>query len=249
MIKVSSLTFGPIASAICASVLALAMGSGCMSQVRLWSNADSDNPHDYTPRSPQYVHVGEIVQFRVTVEPDDADYVLLRIGKEVRLLNRASPGQYSFSKQFDKSWANRTAKLQVQAFKQIGRRDFVKIRSEVIKRPARVDERDRNLGSASMTVNCYQSKVVIKVKIAGTVEPDWRRATLELFNAKGKPIRVGYGKPGQHGFVVLGPKAFGGEYVIYYEPKYNEVRKTGQTPVLFSLPSQLIRAETVINTR
>ena len=230
----------------------LPVAGGCAAQVSVWGNSDSLNPKDYTQTSPHYVHVGETAQFRVTVEPDIADYVVLEINGEAHLLNRVATGQYAFSKHFDQALLNKTLRAQAKAYRQQGRRDYVETRGRIVKRSTASDPSDELLGAGSMMIKCYQSKVVIKFTPDGRSAPDWRQGTLELFDETGKAVRVAYGQPGRHGFVVLGPEAFGGEYVVYYEPEFDEVRRSGKTRAVFTVPGapgQTIQVETEVETR
>lgn len=214
-----------------AGVWTLALGGGCACQVRVWANSDTDDPRDYTVSSPHYIHVGETTQFRVTVEPDIADYVLMDFGGSLATLNRVGPGQYAYSKRFDRAAKE---KVSVKAYRQVGRRDVVERRGRIVRQKRFGDDADQVLGSGNMVVRCYQSKVAIRVPGTGKGEPDWARGRLEILGPGAKVTRVGYGASGKGGFVVLGPTAVGKKYVVYYQPKHDQVRRAGQTQVVFT---------------
>ena len=225
----------PAAVAFLGALVSLAALAGCACQVQVWANSDSDSPMDYTRTSPHHVHVGETTQFRITVDPDIASYVLVDFDGKLRLPNKIRPGQYSYSHYFGKGWPNRSAKINVRAYKQVGRRDYVRRGGRLIRRARSRDEPDEMIGASSMTIRCYQAKVIMKVRPPGGVTPNWRKAWLEITGPNGKGRRVRFGQSGRHGFTVLGP-AVGGGYVVFYEPKHGEVRPVGRTKVVLRIP-------------
>jgi len=225
--------------------------AGCAANVQIWGNSDADSLVDYTARNPHYVHVGETTQFRVTVEPDIASYVTMKFGDKLSILRQARPGQYAFNYHFDQRWLNRSTRLEVRAYKQVGRRDFVRLQGRVLPRRRTGDDPDRLLGTAAMTVRCYQSKMTLKLAIPRQAKPIWEKARLEIFGPRGRVTRVGPGKPGEHGFTVLGIEALSNKHVVLYEPTYDQVRRTGKTKAVLVVPTtggRTIRQETWIDT-
>lgn len=237
---------------VISAVTVVSISGGCACKVSIWANSDSDSTVDYTRSNPHYAHVGETVQFRITVEPDIASYVVMDLGGDVEVLSKVRSGQYALTTTFDDRWRDRSVKLAVRAYKQVGRRDFVKLRGKAIHRPRAGDQADTLLGLARMTVRCYQSRIMFKLSLRGGGEPDWDAARVEVFGSGDKITRVGLGKPGEHGFVVLGVGAFSGKRIVVYEPRHDELRRTGKTKVVFVLPvkgGQGIREERWIDTR
>lgn len=229
-------TLSVVARVSTAAILTVVMTAGCVSEVHIWANSDAGSPDEYSRVSPQRVYIGETMQFRVTVQPDVASYVLLDFEGQQHILSRIREGEYSYSHYFGEDWRRRVAKLDVRAYRQRGRRDYVREGERIVHRLRQGDDPDELVGSASMTLRCYQATVSMRVHLPNGVKPDWEKAWLELTGRDGHVKRVTLGQPGQHGFIVLGPSAFGEDYTVFYEPRHDEVQTTGKTKVVFKMP-------------
>ncbi len=224
-------------------VTAATILTGCSEcRVQIWANSDSDDPNIGSPRSPHYVHVGENVQFRVYVQPDAASYVLLDFGGNLYMLPKISPGEYGLTKKFEDSWRDRTCYLTASAYRKLGRSDYMAEGTIVRKMNLENDPADQFLGSGSMSMVCYQSKVVIQIKAAGTTEPDWSKASLRVFGLNNQIFTIPMGQPSSDGFVALGRDAWG-YYNIFYEPVFGQIHRTGKTKAIFTYPDPNTKSE------
>ncbi len=232
--------------------LVLLLSSGCATQMQIWANSDSDDTHKFSTRTPHYIHIGETVDFQITVEPDIASYVIMDFCGQRKFLKRIEPGRYSFTYTFGEKWRDRRCNIVVRAYKQNGRRDFG-LRKGVLQRvQSSYDESDELLGQASMYLICYQSKVIIKFHTTNNKEPNWQTGRLYIYGPKGKKTLITYGSAGKDGFSGFGPELGSGKYILFYEPKYWQVHRAGQTKVLFKIKDpgtkRFITIEQLINT-
>jgi hypothetical protein len=220
-----------------------ALLAGCTTcQVQIWANSDSDDPNIGSPRSPHYVHVGETAQFRVYVQPDLAGYVLMDIGGQMMILPRINPGEYALTKKFDENWRDHACYLTARAYRQNGRPDYLVEGAIVRKLNVDNDPPDQLLGTGTMTVSCYQSKIVIRIKAPATPEPDWSKASLQIFGLNNQIATVPFARPGADGFVALGHDTWG-YFNIFYEPNDDQVHRTGKTKALFTYPDPKTNTE------
>ncbi len=226
--------------------------SGCAAQVHIWANSDSDDAKVFSMRSPHHIHIGELVQFQITVKPDIASYVLMDFGGKLQILAKTAPGQYSFNKSFGEKWRDRRATVVVRAFRTIGKRDYVKVNKFVRKNHLKDDPPDELLGAASMQIVCYQSKVILKFSTVNNKEPDWNTGKLLIYGRGNKVSKIPLGHPGVDGFTALGTELGSNKYIIFYEPRQNQVHKTGTTKVEFTIidptTKKTIRQDMLIQT-
>ncbi len=215
--------------------------AGCACNVQIWGNSDSDNLKIFSQRNPHFVHIGEMTEFKVTVNPDIASYLLVDFCGKLSFAKRTGKGEYSFEKSFDEKWRDRNCNVIVRAFKQNGKRDYRTHRGRVVKSKRYNDPPDELLGEASMRIYCYQSKIILKIKTTDEKEPDWPRGRLVIFGSNKKVTVVKYGRPGVDGFTGFGPELFSGAYIVFYEPKSSHVHRTGKTRVKFSIPDPVTR--------
>ncbi len=207
---------------------------GCSTcQVQIWANSDSDDPNIGSPRNPHYIHVGETVQFRVYVQPDLAAYVLMDIEGQLVMLPKINPGEYALTKQFDDHWRDHDLYLTAVAYRQVGRSDYLTEGTLLRKINAANDPPDQVLGSGTMKISCYQSKLLIQIKAPATPEPDWSRASLQLYGLNDRLSTIPLGHPGSDGFAALGRDAWG-YYNIFYEPRFDQIRRSGKTKAIFT---------------
>lgn len=232
-------------------VTIIAALAGCASQVQIWANSDSNDLKEYAQTNPHYVHVGETIRFRVTMAaPGMASYLVVEFDGEVDLVDESAVGEYAFSETFGDEFRGRTVPLKVRAYQQVGKRDYLKRASKVLYTPVAHDGVDKMVGSAVLRIHCYQSKIAMNLKLGA--EPDWEKGTLSIFGPAGKTAQVKLGKMGRHGFAVVGVAAFGGGYVLFYEPRHDEVQRAGITRAVFTLAGpngKVGRWETSFNTR
>lgn len=211
----------------CAVAAGLVLAAGCSTcRVEAWGNSDSDDPQVYSPRVVHHVHVGEIAQFRILVQPDVAAYVVMECGGQTYMLEKVEPG-YAFAKRFDERWLDRPCSMEARAYKQIGKPDYL-VEGGTARKLEGNDPPDQLLGIVRFQVICYQSRIVIPVTTPDGREPDWTKATLEIFGADNRVATLKLARNGSEGFTALGRNAWG-EYPVFYEPKFDLVRRTGKT--------------------
>ncbi len=225
---------------------------GCACNVQIWGNSDSDDLSSYSRRSPHYIHVGEIVDFKVTVEPDITSYVLVDFCGDIFFAKKVKDGVYSFEKSFDEKWRGRKCNIVVRAFKQNGKRDYRERKGVIKKFVAYMDPPDDVLCQSSMRIYCYQSKIILRVKTSNRKEPDWNYGKLVIFGPEKKVSVIRYGRPGIDGFTAFGPEWSSGAYIVFYEPKADQIHRAGRTKVRFTVPDpgtkKEITVEEYINT-
>jgi len=221
-------------TASAAVVLVVSLTGCASSSVQLWANSSVVDPKDYTRSNPQNVHVGETTQFRVVVEPDVASYVMIDFAGESYLLEKGGAGLYAFNRQFTETWRDRSVQIEARAFRQHGQPDYALINGKVARSSKPTDPSDEFLGTSTMTVECYQSTVIMHVGLAS--EPDWTQGVLEIFGPGGKITKIGLASRGRRGFIVAGKSASTGTYVVFYEPAASEIFRTGRTRAVFGIP-------------
>ncbi len=209
---------------------------GCACSVQIWGNSDSDDLANYSRRNPHYVHVGEITDFKVTLEPDIASYVIVDFCGNLFFAKKTKAGVYSFEKSFDEKWRGRKCNVVVRAFRQNGKRDYRERKGIVKKFVPYMDPPDDLLCQATMQIYCYQSKIILKVRTSNRKEPNWNYGKLMIFGPDEKVSVIKYGKPGIDGFTAFGPEWSSGAYIVFYEPKADQVHRFGRTHVRFTVP-------------
>jgi hypothetical protein len=228
---------------VVATSIVLAGCSTC--QIQVWGSSDSDDPQVYSVRNPHYVHVGEIVQFRVLVQPDIASYVVMESNGQAYLLDKVTPG-YAFAKRFDERWLEQDCVMEARAYKQVGNPDYL-VENGVARKLSGGDPPDQFLGAARFQITCYQSKVVIRVPASGNQEPDWSQVVLNLFGPGDRMSAVKLAQTGTDGFTVLGRDAWG-EYPVFYEPRINQIHKAGKTRAVLTYIDPATRKERKLET-
>jgi len=230
-------------SAYLMMVLGLFVLGGCSTcQVQLWSNSDSDDPTMDTQRNPHYGHVGETVLFRVPVQPDVASYVVMEFQGQLYMCQKVGAGDYLFSWSFDEKWRDTRVLMEARAYRQAGRPDFIVESNRVRRLETGNDPPDELLGAMRMTVQCYQSRIVARVRTPGGAEPDWSKAFFEIYGPGDKVSRVGIGRPGVDGVVALG-KDSGGTFTVVFDPTVEQIHKMGKTRAVFVYPDPAGQAD------
>lgn len=233
-------------------ILILPIMAGCASQVQIWANSDSDDIYKFSTRSPHFIHIGETVKFNITITPDIGTYTILDFCGKRQFLERTKEGQYSFTYTFGEDWRDRSCTIFVRTYKQNGNRDFILKEDMLVPANTPQDQPDELLGEAAMNIVCYQSKIIIKFNTSDGSEPNWEEGKLYIYGPGDRKTLVTHGKEGKDGFTGIGPELGSGKYILFYEPKYWQVRRTGTTRVLFTIkdPNTLkpIEIEQFINT-
>ncbi|MFA5865626.1 MAG: hypothetical protein WC975_13185 [Phycisphaerae bacterium] len=215
---------------ICPALLAGCSGS----QVQIWANSNSDDPKIYTQQNTHYIHVGEVAQLRIVVQPDIANYVTINLGGQLYMMPKVNPGEYALMKRFDSRWFGVICPVEVQAWRQNGRCDYL-IEDNLVRKLATGDDPpDTLLASANTRVCCYQSKVVFDINLPGNKEPDWSKAVLTIFGPENRISTIYQGRVGLEGFTALGRDA-SGRYTIFYEPNLEQIHKTGKTRMVLTI--------------
>jgi hypothetical protein len=224
----AKITFGILA------LTALGFAGCATSKVQIWANSDSNNPKLYTMQLPHYAHIGQTLDFRVTVSPDAASYVVLNFNGQEELLPKVGPGEYGFSRLIDLSCRDMKYPIEIRAYKLVGEADYYTENNQIRKRAAG-DPPDELIGQATSRIDCYQSLITIELNTSNGQEPDWSRGQLEVYGPNNQITKVGLGQPGKYGFTALG-RDVRGLYAIFYEPLYDQICRTGKTRVVFSVP-------------
>jgi hypothetical protein len=221
------------------SIAALLMGmglTGCsVCQVQIWANCDSNDTKLYLVQASHYAHIGQTMDFRVTVSPDVAGYVVLDFNGQEEVLPKVGPGEYGFSRQIDISCRGRSYPIEIRAYRAAGQPDYYMDAGHVRKRSSSGDAPDQLVGSARSRLDCYQSQVTIELTTSNGQEPDWSKGQLEVFGDHDKVTKVGLGQPGKSGFTALGRDVYG-LYTVFYEPLVDQIHRTGKTRAVFSIP-------------
>lgn len=216
------------------TLVALSLTGCATSQVQIWANSDSNNPKLYTSQIPHYAHIGQTMDFRVTVSPDAAGYVVLNFNGQEELLPKVSPGEYGFSRLIDLSCRGMKYPIEIRAYKVVEQPDYYTEANQIHKRSAG-EAPDQLIGRATSRIDCYQSQITIELNTSNGQEPDWSKGQLEIYGPNDQVTKVGLGQPGKYGFTALGRDARG-LYAIFYEPLYDQICRTGKTRIVFSVP-------------
>jgi hypothetical protein len=217
------------------TLCAIWLGGCSTCQVQIWANSDSNDPRNYTLNNPHYAYAGETVNFHIMTQPDIASYVMLKCDGDYDFLPKVGPGEYAFTKTFDPSWRNQHCDIDIRAYRRVGRSDYYQENGKVLKRHDRDEPIDQEIGFASMRLICYQSTVRIKLSTKDKKEPNWSKGELALYGAEDAVSRVQWGRAGSDGFTAIGCDDWG-TWIVFYEPKWDEVCRAGRTRVVFSVP-------------
>jgi hypothetical protein len=125
--------------------------------------------------------------------------------------------------------------VNVQAFLQNGRSDYFLDNGKIKYLPTVDDPADVLLGSGNIRIWCYQSKIVVRFRTSNGAEPDWSKGQLQIFGVHDNVTTLKLGQPGVDGFSAIG-KDTGWYYTVFYQPKLEQIRKSGKTKVLFTIP-------------
>ena len=150
--------------------------TGCSAcSVQIWANSDSKDPRMYTRKNPHYVHVQEPMDFRILVIPDNADYVLMNIGSQLFMPQKVNAGEYALARLFDSSCRDMDFLIEAKAYRQNANPDYRNENGILRKTSDTIDQPDTLLASTFMHVSCYQSKILLNLRLPGTSEPDCQK--------------------------------------------------------------------------
>jgi len=215
------------------SLMACAAGAGlccgCAGSVRILSSSSGAGP--LGEATVHWVHVGEQVDFKIDA-PQETSYVIMDLCGE-RMVLRDSGEGYRFTRLFDDSWRDRSCQVRATAYRQMdgpdipGRDDS----GQLMKDQPKEDRPDEILATAVVQLRCYQSQIRFRVRPVKGV--DLGKAVLKIFGPDNRIWVLRRAQGGQEGFTILGPEP-GGAYVVFYEPRSEQINRSGTTRVVFS---------------
>ena len=242
-------------------IVAVGVGAPLAGCIR-GSLATSTGPNGrqgWSADSRQDAHVGEKVRFSFILvnpfvnRPVDpygyADYCTATVGRHRVQCEPDLGGRFRFEHLLDGVEDGQTVKVTATAYRQYGRRDFIKVGDTWLRGESRFDEPDRKVHSDSLYLDVYQAQVAIRLP-AGATPFEFETGRLELIRGDGMTSRVFADQPGRPGFTVEGPDEQG-MYTIAHLPRGTELDSSGQTKARFvvqDLDGQRHTAEAVIPT-
>lgn len=211
---------------------ALCCLSGCAQSVGITGSSAGSGQR--ARQNPHFVHVGERVDF-VIDPPEDCSYVLVDFCGQEILLDQHDGKKFTFDKLFDQSWADKNCLIRARAYKTQGHIDVLGPDSsgKVLKRNRQDDPADLLLGQGYMQLRCYQSQIRLTLRPSRNVR--WERGILKITGQDNRVWLIRQAQFGREGFTVLGPNT-GGNYIVFYEPRANQINRSGKTEVIFTVP-------------
>jgi hypothetical protein len=215
--------------------------AGCVSG-SLASDTDR-HPDGYrlSDRSDQMVHVGETVEFdfvlqdafrRLVPASVFADYCAVFIGPERVEVEPDLAGHCRFTYRFDEVQAGDTVFVRATAFRQRGRRDFMKVRGRWLGNESPLDTPDQAVGHDTITLTVYERPIELRIAHPPDVlDPD--SGVLRIRRIDGTAT-VYPDRPHRPGFTMTGPQPDGYVY-IRYRPGGDELSSIGTTEVEFEI--------------
>ncbi len=190
----------------------------------------------------QSAHVGEEVHFDFVlhngvgsmVSPlGVADYCVARIGSHRVEAVPDDTGHFAFSFMLDRAGPGDEVAVEVTAYQQRGRRDFVQVGGQWLEAQSPSAESDKPVARASVRLTIYQSHVSLRIaRPPDDLDP--QTGVLRLIRLDGSATSVYLDRPGRPGFHLAGPGQVG-YYEVDYEPPGDEVNVTGVTEVTFTI--------------
>jgi len=224
----------------------LAASSGGCHQASLASSTGPRPPgHQWSMANRQMVHVGEQVAFHFVIVDSFgrfvhplglADYCVTFFGNERIEATPDIEGFFQFSLPFDRIRPGQTTKVTTTAYRQLGGRDFVKIRGEWLRSDSPYEIGDRKVASDSIIFTAYE--VLIELRIVRPPDDlDPETGVLRICRDDGACTSVYVDLPDRRGFTLTGPGP-DGYYRVRYQPVGNELNPTGTTDVRFTIYDQ-----------
>lgn len=205
------------------------------------SLATSTGPALWSARKIQQAHVGETVRFdfilisRLQNRPLDpygfADYCMAQIGDHRVQCEPDLNGHFKFDHELVGVRAGQQIEVTVTAYRQYGTRDFIQAGERWLRGDSTIDEPDRHVCQAQITLDIYQSRLEATMPGGNSpLEPE--SGKLRLFRRDGQVSSVYIDRPNRRGFAFSGPDS-SGRYTLIYEPDGNQIDPSGQTQARF----------------
>lgn len=186
------------------------------------------------------VLVGETVEFdfilldsfgRFVNAFGHADYAMAVVGGEKAECEPGLKGRFTFRHQFDSVHAGQSVNVFATAFRQRGRRDYVKIRGEWVRGESLYDAPDQAVASDSIHFTAYEAPIQLTiVRPPDNLEPETGVLTIRRSNGTSRSVYID--RPHRPGFTITGPEP-DGYYRIQYLPMGEELNSGGTTEVEF----------------
>lgn len=190
----------------------------------------------------QSAHVGEEVHFDFVLHNGAgsmvsplgvADYCVASIGSYRVEAVPDDTGHFAFSFRLDRASPGDEITVEVTAYQQRGRRDFVQVGGQWLEAQSPLAELDKPVARASVRLAIYQSKVSLRIaRPPDDLDP--QTGVLRLIRMDGSATSVYIDRPGRPGFRLAGPGQVG-YYEVDYEPSGDEVNVTGVTEFTFTI--------------
>ena len=214
--------------------------TGCV-RGSLATGTGPNGPKAWSADNHQQAHVGEQVRFSfILIDPllnrlvdpyGYADYCMATVGEHRIQCEPDLGGRFRFEHQLTGAEPGHTIKVTASAYRQYGRRDFMRVGDTWLRGESRFDEPDRRFRSDSLSLHVYQSQV--RVRLPASQAPfDFDSGDLRLIKDDGTVSPVYLDRAGRPGFTVEGPDQQGA-YTIVYLPNGTELDSCGQTDVRF----------------
>jgi hypothetical protein len=213
--------------------------SGCIAGTLATDSGPARNSLTGRPWRVPQIHVGAEVHLELTLwrvwprwlvrGAEAADYALVAIGDERVAAALERDGRFGCTYRFDRFRPGQRVPLEAVAYRQQGARDFMQVGGKWLRGSSAADPPDLRVASAHLTVELYQSFVLLKVARA-SADLEFASARLELRRADGSVSAVYLDRPGRPGFDVHGPDD-DGYYRVRYAPSGVQVNASGSTDV------------------
>lgn len=214
--------------------------TGCV-RGSLATGTGPNGPKAWSADNHQQAHVGEQVRFSfILIDPllnrlldpyGYADYCMATVGEDCIQCEPDLGGRFRFEHRLTGAEPGQTIRVTASAYRQRGRRDFMRVGDTWLRGESRFDEPDRKFRSDSLFLHVYQSLIRVRLP-AGQAPFDFEGGDLRLIKSDGTVSPVYLDRAGRPGFTVEGPDQQGA-YTIVYLPKGTELDACGQTDVRF----------------
>jgi len=189
----------------------------------------------WSAASRQMVHVGEEVEFdfvihdwrRRIINPlGMADYLAAEINGDRVESEADHNGHFVFAYSFDDTPPDQKIRVKATAYRQLGRRDFMRVRESWLQSDSPYNERDEAVAEDEITLTVYQAQIALELP-ATAEDLNMRSGVLRIQRHDGTKS-VFLAKPDQAGFTFTGPEP-DGIYRVTYTPNGDELNPTGTT--------------------
>lgn len=183
----------------------------------------------------QMVHVGEEVEFdfvihdwqRKIINPlGIADYVAAEINGDRVETEADHNGHFVFAYAFDDKSPDQKITIRATAYRQLGRRDFMRVRDRWLQSDSPYNDPDEPVADDAITLTVYRARIALELP-ATAEDLNMRSGVLRIQRNDGTRS-VFLAKPDQAGFSYTGPEP-DGIYRVTYVPDGDELNATGRT--------------------